>query len=204
MASFVPPGRFAPRRCCTRGITLHASNTSCAGLNVNIISDQTIPEDPICESFVNKECLVDVDGPNMVNYVVATLTSVTCAGVVTNTELGTFTDETLDTSYTVVGTPTNPSLVGQEAVTAQERFLVSNGQQWSPVATMRSYTIRVITNSGNGTLTYTDTNGVTTELSANEVVTFDSDVNNLFNTDPIVATGPGDVVVITATDIGVA
>lgn len=151
-----------------------------------------------------EDCLCDVDGTGAIIAMFSRLyrRSIAADGTFSSALLGDFTDASGSTSYAVAGTAVECSTVGDAAVTDQERIIVQNGQTWSPNATMRSYTIRVSANSGNGTITFTDSNGVVTPFAANEVQRFVADVNATFDTTPVLSTGPGDIVFISATDVG--
>lgn len=153
-------------------------------------------EDVVCETMVDD---VAGDGTGaLTNYVRLVRRTVNGnTGAVTTTVIGNYTDCTAQTAYTVLGT----ARAGATTVTDQLRFTVTNGATWSPPSGLRSYTLRVETNT-SGAITYLDSNGTTTDLAAGEAVSWDADVNGVFHDAPVLTTGTGDVVVVTATQIG--
>lgn len=184
-----------------------ALGTGGTGGTTNVTIPNPLPVTLDTTYDITQQCLVDDvagDGTGqIVPFVRLTLLQVDNAtGSVTSSLIGDFTDSTAATTYAAQGTARDADDVGTDAVTDQSRFLIQEGATWSPTADLRSYTIRVVTDT-SGNITFTDSGGEITPLVAGETLSFDADVNEMFETSPVLTTGTGDVVVVSATKIGV-
>lgn len=133
------------------------------------------------------------NGSNIVKYVDAYV--ITYDGNVhTSTNLGSYTDTSLTTSYTPIN-PTDCNGIGVEPIRKQGRVVFTNSV-WSPNPLTASYTIKV-----NGTgASFTDSFGTTTTLLDGEVIEFTSNGTLLSDTTAVV-TSTGATISINFVDI---
>lgn len=121
-------------------------------------------------------------------------------GVVTNTPIGNFTDETLSTAYTVIGTAIDCDTLGVNAK-GKYGFTTIESGTWSPSALTESFTLRV--RAQTGTVTFLDSFGLTTTLDNGEVVSWTKPTNVEFSdATPVLTAGVGESVRVTYTNIG--
>lgn len=148
------------------------------------------------------KCMIDDvagDGSNLIPYVEAFYQEVDENGALTVTALGIFTDSCLSTAYTVQGTATDPSTIGTDAVFKSQRREITGVSTWSPAATVHSFTV-VVEALGAG-VTFTDSDGVVTNLRQGRGETWAHD-ENLSDAAPIIAGTAGSIVTINYTEIG--
>lgn len=146
-------------------------------------------------------CMVDDtlgDGSVLVPFVRVYSHEVDVANNLTSTFIGDYTDKTLSTDYTVVGTVSTPESVGSVPEVKQGTATVT-GSSWSPSALVQSYTVRVASGVGG---TFTDSFGNLRNLSANEVFTYAHE-GELFDTVPVVTADGATTIIITYTELGV-
>ena len=148
------------------------------------------------------KCMLDDtanDGSNLVPYVDAFLIEVNDTGAVTSTDLGDYTDECLNTAYTIVGTPTDPNTTGTPAIFKSQRREFTDAFTWSPPATAHSFTI-VVEALGAG-VTFQDSDGIVTNLRQGRSETWAHDETFSDNA-PIITGSAGSIITVNYTEIG--
>jgi hypothetical protein len=149
-----------------------------------------------------KRCMCDDvngDGSVITSYVEAYGIEIT-NNVITSTLLGTFTDETFQTTYAPVN-PTQCNQLGDRVISQRARRIVLQGaNSFSPPHILTgTITVMVIEVADvNNPPTFTDSSGATTPMVVGESFSFALEDGNInFNTLPIVTTNAGDRVHVT-------
>lgn len=149
-----------------------------------------------CHTEVIFDCLCDdVDGDlsNVVNYVQAHIIEIVNGAVQSSTNLGTFTDKTLSTTYLPVN-PVDCNEVAQPAMICQRTAYLDGSGSWAVTATVTSYNITV--HSANGG-TWTDTSGFTRPLVQGEFFSHCQESGAALQPGARVDAVAGDLIVVT-------
>ncbi len=144
---------------------------------------------PLIETKCKCDDTLNDGGSVIVKYVEAYY--ITSDGTTTtSTLLGLYTDDTLNTTYTVVGTAADCDTLGTTPTVKQKMELVLNGT-WSPTLLTQTYTVSVV---GTGA-TFTDSDANVVSLIDGQTITFPTNDNLVMDTAPIVTSTGANVFV---------